>query len=264
MKNSILFLLLLSLLSVGCSVKKTSQKDASIDLSELDETPIEDVEADSVTALDSEILSETEPEQEELEITQEGSEPYSMFDTAEEDLVAEETDEEADDIIVAEVEDQIAQDDQVDNELVMNTQEVTKIIEKSEYVIQKNDTLMYIAWKIYGDHSRWRELKNLNLEKTHEDMIQTGDKLSFNRPDIEFKWAPEGSPYLIQNADTLGSISKTVYENPKHWKAIWYNNRDLIRNPNLIFAGFTIYYKDLELINEREIASKMRMFKPQK
>lgn len=266
MKNLIFILLLISMFSVGCSAKKTNQKESNVDLTELDDTSIEDVEADSISPLDSEMLAETEPEQEELTI-EESDESYSLFGSSNEEVeVAIDTSESEDDdeVLIAEAQEQeeMVQDQEVN--IIEETSSLTKVIENSEYVIQKNDTLMLVAWKIYGDYTKWRELEKLNQDKIHGRNIWIGEKLTFERPEVEFNWSPEGSPYLLKQGDTLGRVSNNVYETPKHWKLLWYNNRDLIRNPDLIFAGFTIYYKDLELINEREIASKMRMFKKEK
>ena len=38
-----------------------------------------------------------------------------------------------------------------------------------------------------------------------------------------------------------------------NWKNIWNNNKPLIRDPNKIFAGFTLYY----LENGRDVASEI-------
>lgn len=48
---------------------------------------------------------------------------------------------------------------------------------------------------------------------------------------------------MIRTGETLGTISNTVYQTPKKWKDIWENNKPLIKNPNVIYAGFTLYYK---------------------
>jgi nucleoid-associated protein YgaU len=51
--------------------------------------------------------------------------------------------------------------------------------------------------------------------------------------------------------ETLGTISSDKYGTPVKWRKIYDNNRPLIKNPNTIYAGFTLYY-----IPEREIASE--------
>jgi nucleoid-associated protein YgaU len=122
-----------------------------------------------------------------------------------------------------------------------------------QYVVQKNETLMMIAFKLYGDYGRWKELANQNRDALNgSTTVRTGMKLNYMAPADEFTWNPQGLPYLIRTGDTLGGISKEVYAAANKWKLIWENNRPLIKDPNKIFAGFTIYY----LENGREVASE--------
>lgn len=111
----------------------------------------------------------------------------------------------------------------------------------SEYIIQENDTLMLIAFKIYGDFRRWKELAKLN---PHLDVkkLQPNRQITYEVPTELFEWEALGEPYLIKLNDTLMKISYDVYDTHQRWKEIWYNNRPLIRNPNKIYAGMTIYY----------------------
>lgn len=123
-----------------------------------------------------------------------------------------------------------------------------------EYKVQKNETLMMIAFKLYGDYGKWKDLAAHN-QKTLKggQKVWAGMTLHYPAPAQEFVWNPQGLPYLIRTGDTLGRISTTVYTTPKKWKLIWDNNRPLIKDPNKIFAGFTIYY----LENGREVASEI-------
>lgn len=109
-----------------------------------------------------------------------------------------------------------------------------------KYTVQKGDTLMMIAFKIYGDYRKWKEIKGWNPDVKK---IGEGVELSYMVPDQKFGWMPSGLPYMIKTADTLGTISMDKYGTSKKWKSIYENNRPLIKNPNLIFAGFTIYYQ---------------------
>jgi nucleoid-associated protein YgaU len=120
------------------------------------------------------------------------------------------------------------------------------------YQAQKNETLMMIAFKLYGDYRKWKELANNNQNVLKgSTAVREGMNLKYTAPAEEFVWNPQGLPYLIRTGDTLGGISTTVYQTPKKWKMIWENNRPLIKDPNKIFAGFTLYY----LENGREVAS---------
>jgi hypothetical protein len=122
------------------------------------------------------------------------------------------------------------------------------------YSVKSNETLMIIAFKLYGDYTRWKEIQRLNSEQlAGSTVISPGMNLKYNSQGAGFVWNPEGNPYLIQRGDTLGRISGKVYGTQSKWKNIWDNNRALIRDPNRIFAGFTIYYTGEKA---RDIASQ--------
>lgn len=116
--------------------------------------------------------------------------------------------------------------------------------EMGTYEVQKNETLMMISFKLYGDYSKWRRLAKMNKKHVKNGVVRSGVKIKYKKPSEEFVWQPQGNPYLIKNGDTLGTISNDVYGSQKKWKSIWDNNRPLIKDPNRIFAGFTIYYLD--------------------
>ena len=116
------------------------------------------------------------------------------------------------------------------------------------YRFQKGDTLMMVAFKIYGDYRKWKDIKKWNSDKGD---IVAGTELKYYVPDQKFGWRPDGLPYLVKTGDTLQIISREKYNTVRKWKSIYDNNRPLIRNPNLIFAGFTIYYQPM-----RDLASQ--------
>ena len=120
------------------------------------------------------------------------------------------------------------------------------------YHVQKGDTLMMVAFKIYGDYTKWHELKKWNIDKI-KGKISIGMNLKYFVPDQEFGWKPSGLPYMVKTGDTLGLISKDKYGTPEKWKLLYENNKPLIRDPNLIFAGFTLYY-----VPTRDVASKRK------
>lgn len=123
-----------------------------------------------------------------------------------------------------------------------------------QYIVQKNETLMMIAFKLYGDYGRWKNLASQNRDTLKGGTtVRTGMTLQYAAPAEEFVWNPQGNPYLIKTGDTLGGISKEVYATVKKWKLLWENNRPLIKDPNKIYAGFTIYY----LENGREVANEI-------
>jgi LysM repeat protein len=72
--------------------------------------------------------------------------------------------------------------------------------------------------------------------------VSPGMQLSYSSAGAGFSWNPAGNPYLIKRGDSLSLISKDVYGTLFKWRKIWDNNKPLIKDPNKIFVGFTIYY----------------------
>jgi hypothetical protein len=123
------------------------------------------------------------------------------------------------------------------------------IIEKDEkglshYLSKRGDTYMIIAKKLLGSHTKWREIYNLNKPRLGNSLfIQEGSDFAYQ--DIGFI-EPEfiGFPYLIKKMDNLGKISTKIYGEKKYWEELYYNNKTTIKNPNILFAGFILYYPD--------------------
>lgn len=166
------------------------------------------------------------------------------FDEAEGvDLVEEDEDLEGSEIVLDEDEDLFEEGDSsntASSDMSNHAPDASKGM--AQYVVQKHDTLMWIAFKIYGDYGRWRDLVQSNAGRIDNGHITEGMTINYSPPMQEFVWNPEGDPYLIKRGENLGVVSTNVYGVKKRWKEIYNNNRPLIRNPNLIFAGFTIYY----------------------
>lgn len=222
-------LILMSLLLTGlisCSAKKQNnmQEDGSaIELTDSDEL----LESSDDMALTDETLSE-EP------LTDSGLGDGS-------DMMAIEETAPLDDSSMA-MEEPVAAEQPMKDEIVID-----QVGSQMEYTVQNGDTLMMIAFKIYGDYARWREIANLNSSKLIRGQIApTGTSLIYNAPAQPFTFNPEGSPYLVKNGDTLSGISIDTYGTMKFWKNIWDNNKPLIKNPNKIYAGFTIYTPAME------------------
>lgn len=114
----------------------------------------------------------------------------------------------------------------------------------SQYQVKKGDTLMLISYKLYGHHGEWKNLLNQNRGaiKNYRS-LSAGTLLSFNPPSVP-PMTPGGLPYLIKMGDSLSLIAGKVYGNVMKWRPIHENNSREITNPNLIFAGFTIYYPE--------------------
>lgn len=118
------------------------------------------------------------------------------------------------------------------------------------YTVESGDTLMLIAFKLYGDYSQWQSLQSMN-PNVSSGSLTAGTTIKYNKPSTPFTWSPTGEPHLIRKGETLGTISNDKYGTPSKWRSIYQNNQPMIKDPNLIFAGFTLYY----VADDRSIAS---------
>lgn len=231
MKVLLSIFLLFSLMA--CSGSKTTNEagdDQSTELAENDEFS-EDFSEDVDGAMDE--------DEDELA---EGDEDEAMGDEEESDEVAED-----------ETMDQVEETDTVSEEVA--EVEPTPVPAAATdmaggeawYTVKANDTLMIVAFKIYGDYGKWRQLARWNSNQLGSGYsLSTGMKLKYMAPSQKFVWNPSGNPYLIRKGDTLGTISNDTYGTMKYWRNIWNNNRPLIKDPNRIFAGFTIYTPNID------------------
>lgn len=124
-----------------------------------------------------------------------------------------------------------------------NQESIDTNMELVNYTVKGNKTLMLISYELYGDPSRWKEIFTLNMDiliDTKE--LSNGQILTVRKPGQRFQVSP-GDPYLIKYGDSLSLISKKVYGDWKEWDKIYQNNQQMIKNPNLIFYGFVLYYE---------------------
>ena len=123
-----------------------------------------------------------------------------------------------------------------------------------------------ISFNVFGDLTRWKEILDTNQSLvTNPNVLTRGTKLKikvFNTVVVK----TNGEPYPIKKGDTLGKISTWVYGNIARWKELWNNNRELIHNPNKIYAGFKLYYIKDKLAKEsvpaRAVASEKTIEQP--
>ena len=123
---------------------------------------------------------------------------------------------------------------------------------------------MKVSFNVFGALTRWREIFELNKATvTNPNLLTKGSKLKikvFNVVAVK----RNGDPYAIKRGDTLGKISNWVYGTFTRWKDLWNNNRELIHDPNKIYAGFKLYYiKDKPLAQtpepERSVAEEPKL-----
>lgn len=137
------------------------------------------------------------------------------------------------------------------SEPIAEAQPMEASLGMGQYTVAKGDTLMLISFKLYGDYRKWKELSKEN-PNINSSSLTEGQIISYQVPSQKFEWNPKGLPHLIQLGETLGSISHQKYGTTKKWKSIFENNKPMIIDPNVIFAGFTLYY-----IPGRDVASEI-------
>lgn len=116
----------------------------------------------------------------------------------------------------------------------------------SSYTTRGGDTLMKIAFETYGDLTRWKEIFEANRGAIQNpNRIPAGTVLQLAAPATPVVIEKNGERYHIRRGDTLGTISRELYGTSSKWKDIWNNNRQLIKNPNKIYAGFDLYYQPM-------------------
>ena len=111
------------------------------------------------------------------------------------------------------------------------------------YKVKRGDTLMKVAFENYGDLYRWKEIYESNRSRIQDpNHVPPGTQLILNGAGM-VTIERNGDKYLIKHGDTLGIISDDVYGTRQKWKKLWENNRQLIKDPNKIYAGFYLYYQ---------------------
>ncbi|MGK5088082.1 LysM peptidoglycan-binding domain-containing protein [Bdellovibrionota bacterium FG-2] len=112
-----------------------------------------------------------------------------------------------------------------------------------DYKVQSGETLMKIAFEQYGDLYQWRKIFNANRDRIKDpNSVPPGTVLRLEKPSLPVAISRNGEKYLIKSGDTLGIISDDVYGTNRKWRKLWENNRQMIKDPNRIFAGFHLYY----------------------
>lgn len=128
----------------------------------------------------------------------------------------------------------------------------------SGYRVKKGDTLMKIAFEQYGDLYRWKEIYESNRANIKDpNHVPPGTQLTLNGAGM-VTIERNGESYLIKRGDTLGVISNDVYGTTRKWKKLWENNRQLIKDPNKIYAGFYLYYVPEGKLTHEDVAPGLK------
>lgn len=110
------------------------------------------------------------------------------------------------------------------------------------YRVRPGDTLMKVAYLVYGDVYLWKKVLDDNIDRiSNPNRLEKGTELRVDQ-EAQHDDYSGFEKYLIQHGDTLGTISSGLYGTKKRWKALWKWNDKLIKDPNRIYAGFFIRY----------------------
>ena len=112
--------------------------------------------------------------------------------------------------------------------------------DEDQHEVVGGDTLMLIAFKLFGDYLYWKELAKWNRDFIGKSNgIEIGMNLKFLslKPKI---YGHQKEIFMIKRGDFLTKISEKIYGTSKKWRKIFNRNKLMIKNPDLIFAGFTL------------------------
>ena len=87
--------------------------------------------------------------------------------------------------------------------------------EFDHYQVAKGETLMLIAFKIYGDYMQWKKLYRLNQDQLKgRTTISVGMQLKYEKPAEAFVWNPEGLSeglyYAVLRSEEGVSVVKII------------------------------------------------------
>lgn len=124
------------------------------------------------------------------------------------------------------------------------------------YEVRAGDTLMKIAFLVYGDVYQWRKVLDDNSDRISDPArLVKGTQLKVdNAPNEGYYDGHER--YLIKSGDTLGLISGDIYGTQSKWRQLWHMNEGLVKDPNRIYAGFFLRYTITE--EERQEAERLK------
>lgn len=115
--------------------------------------------------------------------------------------------------------------------------------ETIDYTVRSGDTLMKIAFETYGDLYSWKKIYEMNKDRIPSvGALTAGTMLKLEKPSLPAQIQRNGEAFMIRSGDTLGTISGEVYGTDRKWRRLWDNNRQLVKDPNKIYAGFYLYY----------------------
>jgi nucleoid-associated protein YgaU len=116
--------------------------------------------------------------------------------------------------------------------VVEEKQDEVQLIDK--YIVKPGDSLWKIAKmpECYNDPYKWKTIYELNTDQIkNPDLIYPDQELIIRSFFKGF--------YIVKKGDTLWGISKKseIYGDPLKWRKLYENNKDVIKNPDLIYPN---------------------------
>lgn len=223
-KSSIVLFVLVAALAAGCSSSQKAESGAPGDMGALESgaDPIGSVPEDMLEQAEAEAeVSESVPEN----LAPDGTDPFA-------DLTVDPATETNTENLAT------AEEATIEGFATPESSGATET-----YEVKRGDTLMKIAFTLYGDIDRWQDLYEWNrslLKKASQ--LSPGMKLTYEPPLEPFHPDQLAHSYTIKSGDTLAGIADEVYGRKMKYKKLQGYNDRMIKNPNRIFAGFTIFY----------------------
>ncbi len=124
-------------------------------------------------------------------------------------------------------------------------------MEFEEYEIRPGDTLSSIAARKYGDQNLWKVISNAN-PGIRATALRVGKKIRIpSRPtlptsDRVIETIAGRRTYTVQPGDTLGGISKKIYNTVRHADRIFEENRDLLESPDQLQTGTKLRLPEIQ------------------
>lgn len=124
-----------------------------------------------------------------------------------------------------------------------------------EYTVVSGDTLWKIADRFYGNGSLWTKIFADNADTIKDaNKIYVGQVILLYMTDqndvltllttastplgnMERTDAINGEIYVVQSGDSLWKIAAKFYGNGRQWRKIYGANQEVLRVPNMIYAG---------------------------
>lgn len=241
LRSSLFFALFSAVIFTGCSATKRATEENGI-------LPPPQSSADAVGSVPEDKIADdifgTEPAKQNLEANQDKKPDAPAI--KEEDPFAD-------------VKEKTAEQTEPKNSLVAEPDSFAKTQESGfndsgdlkTYTVKPGDTLMKIAFTLYGDIDAWNDLYSLNKDKIKRlSNLKVGQQIQYHAPSSDVVIDQHEHQYMIKQGDTLAKIADEVYGKTTKYKKLQKFNNKLIKDPNKIFAGFQISYD----ITQKEIA----------